>query len=248
MANPRILTFSEVQALRQYMNNNRAPQIPYWKSQAQFIAPERFVEMLPGKRNTGHKSTRNILRNTAGRALRTFVSGMMNGATSRARPWFDIVLVDQAKESTESGRYFAQVVKILNQHLQVSNFYRILPMSYKDIGIFSNSAFAMLPHPKYGFYFMPFAVGSYAIGTDSEGMVNQFSRDFTMTVRQVVEQYGKLKPTGHIDWSNFDPYVQTAWERSNYQLELTLNNFIIPNPDPNPDSLMPAMSMKYQSY
>ena len=244
----KILTFPEVQAIRQTMHNSRDYYIPNWRVQAKFISPERFQEALPGKRNLGHKSTRDILRNTAGRALRTFVAGMMNGATSRARPWFDLTLVDQSKRTTQSDRYFSQVVKILNEHLQVSNFYRVLPMSYKDIGIFSNSAFAMLPHPRYGFYFIPFAVGTYAIGTDSEGMVNSFSRDFVMTVRQVVEQYGQLKPNGHIDWSNFDPWIQIAYERSNYQMEITLNNLILPNDNPRADSLQPALSMKYQSY
>jgi len=106
----------------------------------------------------------------------------------------------------------------------------------------------MLPHDRLGFYFIPFAVGTYAIGTDSEGSVNQFSRDFTMTVRQVVEQYGKLKENGHIDWSNFDPWVQMCWEKANYTLELTLNNLIIPNADPNPNSLMSSEFMNYQSY
>jgi len=212
------------------------------------MSPERFIDVNPTQRNRGQQKTRDILRNTAGRALRTFVSGMMNGATSRARPWYDLVLVDESKKTSTSDRYLAQCVRILNQHLQISNFYRILPMSYKDIGIFSNSAFAMLPHDRYGFYFMPFAVGTYSIGTDSEGVVNQFSRDFVMSVRQVVEQYGVLKPTGHIDWSNFDPWIQMAYERSNYMQEVTLNNLILPNSDPRPDSLMSAESMKYQSY
>jgi len=121
-------------------------------------------------------------------------------------------------------------------------------MSYKDIGIFSNSAYAMLPHDRYGFYFLPFAVGTYSIGTDSEGVVNQFCRDFTLTVRQVVEQYGQLGPTGHIDWSNFDPWVQMSWERSDYMQEVTLSNLILPNANPRPDSFMASEAMKYQSY
>lgn len=242
------LTFSEVNGIWQTMDNSRAPLVPSWRTQAKFLSPERFVDTQPTQRNRERQSTRNILRNEGGRALRTFISGMMNGANSKARPWYDLVMVDESKRSTTTDRYLSQVVKILNQHLQISNFYRVLPMSYKDIGIFSNSAYAMLPHDRYGFYFLPFAVGTYSIGTDSEGAVNQFSRDFSMTVRQVVEQYGVLKPTGHIDWSNFDPWIQTSYERSNYMQELTLNNLIVPNKNPNPNSLMSAEFMKFQSY
>jgi len=244
----KILTFGDYHSIRQTMQSSRDPLVQGWRRQSKLLAPERFVDTLPSQRSRGRQSTRDILRNEGGMALRTFVSGMMNGATSRARPWYDLVLVDDSKKSTASDRYLAQCVRILNQHLQISNFYRVLPMSYKDIGIFSNSAYAMLPHAKYGFYFLPFAVGTYAIGTDSEGAVNQFSRDFVMTVKQVVEQYGKLKPNGHIDWSNFDPWVQMSWEKANYTLDLTLNNLIIPNADPNPNSLMSSESMNFQSY
>lgn len=242
------LSFAQVQQQRNMLNLNRDKYIGNWRTQAKFIAPERFIESRPSQRNNGQKSTRDILRNTAGLALRTFVAGMMNGATSRARPWYDLVLANPAKRTTATDRYFSDVVKIMNEAMQISNFYRVLPMSYKDIGIFSNSAYAMLPHARFGAYFLPFAVGTYAIGTDSEGVVNTFSRDFVLTVRQVVEQYASLKPTGHIDYSNIPVWVQSAYERSNYIQDVTLNNFIIPNDNPTPDSLQPSRAMKYQSY
>lgn len=242
------LSLATVQSHRSVMNRSRDTNIPYWRTQSKFVSPERFVEPGNSQRNTGRKSTRNILQNTAGLSLRTFVSGMSNGANSRARPWYDLVMVDDSLSSSSADRYLSSCVKILNQHLQLSNFYKILPMSYKDIGIFSNSAYAMLPHAKYGFYFLPFAMGTYSIGTDSEGMVNQFCRDFTLSVRQTVELYGQLGPTGHIDWSNFPAWVQTAWEKSDYMTEVVLNNLILPNSDPRPNSLMAADSMMYQSY
>lgn len=242
------LNYSETNLQRQMLIQGRDPYVPGWRRQGRFIAPQRFIETEPQRRNQGPNSTRDILTNQAGRSLRTFVSGMMNGATSRARPWFSLTTVNTVTKSASVDRYFSQCVKILNEYLQISNFYRVLPMSYKDIGIFSNSAFAMLPHERTMFTFLPFAVGTYAIGTDSEGTVNTFTRDFCLTVRQVVEQYGQLKPNGHIDWSNFDPWVQQAYERSNYQMSVTLNNLILPNANPVPDSLYSGDSMKYQSY
>ena len=242
------LSFSETESIRLNMNTSRDAYLPRWRTQGKFIAPERFIESTPMQRNVGNRSTRDIIQNAGGLALRTFVSGMMNGATSRARPWYDLVLVNENKRTTAADRYLSQCVRIINQHLQISNFYRVLPMSYKDIGIFSNSAFAMLPHERFGFYFMPFAVGTYSIGTDSEGAVNQFSRDFVLTVRQVVELYGKLKVNGHIDWSNMPPWVQSSYERSNYTQEVTLNNLILPNSNPKPQSLSSAESGLFQSY
>ena len=241
-----IQSFSDVEHLRLIMNRSRDNYLPEWRTAAKFISPNRIQEN--SERNRGAKSNDRILRNIATRSLRTFISGMMNGATSRARPWFKLTLTNPSLKNTRVKRVFAQTEAILNEHLQISNFYRVLPMSYKDIGIFSNSAFAMLPHPRYGFYFMPLTVGTYAISTDSEGMVNMFTREFTLTIRQVVEQYGSVDAGGRIVWDNFDPFIKTCYEQGRYLEEVILANVILPNKDPVPASLFSAEFMPYQSY
>lgn len=242
-------TLSDVESIRMMMMQNRDPYLPYWRTQAQFISPKRFIESIPGRRNqNAYARAREIFDNTAGRANRTFVAGMMNGSTSRVTPWWTLEPLDIQLKTTQTDTYISQLVGSLNQTFQISNLYEVLPMSYKDIGIFSNSAFAMLPHKTKVFYFKTFAVGTYAIATDSEGMVNMFVRDFTLTVRQLVEDYGQIGPNGHIDWSNFDPWVQQHYEAGQYLTEVQLSNLIIPNPTPVPDSLMPKYSMQYQSY
>jgi len=241
-----IQSFGDVEHLRLIMNRSRDNYLPEWRTAAKFISPNRIQEN--SERNRGAKSNDRILRNIATRSLRTFISGMMNGATSRARPWFKLTLTNPSLKNTRVKRVFAQTEAILNEHLQISNFYRVLPMSYKDIGIFSNSAFAMLPHPRYGFYFMPLTVGTYAISTDSEGMVNMFTREFTLTIRQVVEQYGSVDAGGRIMWDNFDPFIKTCYEQGRYLEEVILANVILPNKDPVPASLFSAEFMPYQSY
>lgn len=242
-------TLPEVEAIRLTLNQNRDPFIPFWRTQAKFIAPKRFIELIPGQRNqNAWARAREIFENTAGRANRTFVAGMMNGATSRARPWWTLRPLNKSIKNTATDTYVSEVVSSIDEAFQISNLYGTLPMSYKDIGVFSNSAFAMLPHARYGFYFMPFAMGTYSIATDMEGMVNTFCRDFTMTVRQVVEAYAGRTETGHIDWTNFDGWIQECYEKGDYLTEVQLSNLIMPNPNPVPDSLMPKYSMQYQSY
>ena len=145
-------------------------------------------------------------------------------------------------------RHLHKTVSITDQSFRASNLYRVLPQSYKDLSIFSNSAFTMLPHKRYAFYFQHLPVGTYCIGTDSEGIVNRFQRDYVMSVRQVVEEFGKLKPDGHIDWSNFNEYIKHEYLRGNYHSSVMLSNIILPNPNPIPDSLLPQYSMNYVSY
>jgi hypothetical protein len=243
------LSYAEVNGLRNTLRDDLARQLPTWRLLSQYIAPERY-KSDPKDKSNGQRKDQRIIKNQAGRSLRTFVSGMMNGATPRARPWFNLTVNNVAKaNSSNSRRYFSQAEAVINSHFQISNLYRILPLAYKDVGIFSNSAFAMLPHPRYGFYFYPFAIGTYGFACDAEGNTNMFARDFALSVRQVVDQYAKLTPSGHIDFSNIPNWVKTHWDSARYLETVLLTTVILPNPSYN--ALKPstdAADKKFQSY
>lgn len=241
------LSFSQIQFLRNQLITDRTRHLNTWRGRAQFMSPNRFSDN-PNNKNDGSRKDHEIINGQVRRSLRTFVSGMMNGATSRARPWFKLVSVDEkAGNSTAAKRWFAEVEKIILAHMQVSNLYRVLPAAYKDVGVFSNAAYGMLPHERFGFHFMPFMIGSYCFSSDSEGSVTTFMRDFNLTIRQVVETYGTLKLNGHIDWTNFDPWIKESWERANYNSTVNLVNTILPNPSPKDRPLF-AEDKLYQSY
>lgn len=245
----RTLNYGEATQLRSKMINDVSRHMAKWHLQAMYISPNRYVEDPTDKHNGKRKDIR-IIKNQARRSLRTFTSGMLNGATPRSRPWFNLTTNNEGKAGiTTVKRYFSEAQSILNNHFQISNLYRVLPMVYKDVGVFSNSAYAMLPHPRYGFYFYPFAVGTYAFSTDIEGNTNMFVRDFTLTVRQVVERYAKVKPDGHIDWSNMPEFVKRHWEMAKYTETLVLSNLIVPNASYNPlEKITKSEQRKFQSY
>lgn len=241
-----IRSYGEVDHVRTQMMSQRSRYIPTWRTQAEFISPHYFREFAD--RNNGNRGDSKILATTARRALRTFVSGMQNGATPQAQDWFKLATSNPATSGTQAAKkYFTELEQIFNSHFQISNTYQALPMMYKSMGVFSNSAMAMLPHARFGFYFYPFIVGSYGVGRSSEGDVNTFYRDFTMSVRQTVEMYGKLKPNGHIDWSSMDSYVKTLWDGKRYQENVMLTNVILPNDKPVQHSFQPE-EKKFQSY
>ena len=243
------LTYAEATALRNRLRDGMNRFLPKWRQLAQFIAPERLKEN-PDDKHNGYRKDRDIIKNQAGRSLRTFVSGMMNGATPRSRPWFNLTVNNKNKaQSSTAKRYFSDCEAVLNNHFNVSNLYRILPMAYKDVGVFSNAAFAMLPDPRFGFYFYPFAIGTYAFSCDSQGNTNTFTRDFSLTVRQIVETYATLKPNGQIDWTNIPNWIREHWDAKKYQETAVLAQLIVPNPkfDPAKKSLDPA-DKKFQSY
>lgn len=242
------ITKSEAENIRTSLRYEMQRHLPKWRMLAKYIAPKRLKERT--KKVNGSRRDEEIINNQAGRSLRTFVSGMMNGATPRTRPWFNLTTNNhKANQDAAVKKYFTEVEKILNTHFQVSNLYRTLPIAYKDLGVFSNSAFAMLPHAKHGFYFYPFAIGTYAFACDREGRTNMFTRDFTLNVKEIVNTYGQLKPNGQIDWKNIPRVVQHKWEQKHYLEEVLLSQVIIPNPEYNPNnvSLNPE-DKKFVSY
>lgn len=241
-----IRTYGEVDNLRSQMMRNKSLYMPTWRQLAEFISPHYFREF--SERNNGRRKDEKILATQARRGLRTFVSGMSNGNTPQDEDWFKIATADPALNAMhDSKKYFTQLELILNHYFQLSNTYQVLPMAYKSMGIFSNSAFAMLPHAIKGFYFYPFVVGSYSLSRNSDGDVNMFYRDFTMTVRQTVERFGKKKENGHIDWTNMDPYVKTLWEASRYADSVMLTTVILPNDNPIRHSFSP-LEKAFQAY
>lgn len=242
------LKLTEVHQLRNSLRNNMLSKMPLWEVLAMYIAPNR-MRKAPGEKGAVYNQ-RKIIKNQAGRSLRTFVSGMMNGATPRARPWFNLTVTNKVKATSSAAKkYFSMSEKVLNEHLQVSNFYRVLPMAYKDVGVFSNSAFAMLPDPRYGFYFYPFALGTYGFACDAKGDTNMFYRDFEMSVKQIVDTYGTLKPNGQIDWSKLPMYIQEHYMSARYLERMILSTVILPNANYRPGALSSDGShRKFQSY
>jgi hypothetical protein len=222
--------------------------LPEWQLASMFVAPERY--RVPGNKYAGRRD-RKIIKNQAGRSLRTFTSGMANGATPRARPWFYLTTANKQKQnSTSVKRFLAEREAILNEYLQMSNFYRVMTLAYKDVGVFSNAAFAMLPDAKFGCWFYPFAIGTYAFACDAKGDTNMFTRDFTMSVQQVVKTYGKLTPSGQIDWSTLPEWVQAQWKSARYLEDTHISQVICPNPNyvPGKENPFDSSTKKFQSY
>lgn len=249
--NLNTISFGEVDAIRSQLKNEMNLFLPVWKLSSKYIAPRRLkVDGAP--KIDGNRKDENIIRNVAGRSLRTFVSGMMNGATPRARPWFNLVTFDpNDMVSSNVKTFLKQSEKAIQNVLQVSNFYRVAPLVYKDVGVFSNAAFAQLAHPRFGCYFYPYTIGSYAFSCDHEGNTVMFTREAEMTIRQVVEEFAALDPAGKIIWDNIDTAIKSAWEQARYLDRVRITQVIVPNPKYNPvtarESLNP-LSKKFQCF
>ena len=245
-----IYDYGRLENIRTNLIDKRSRFMPKWEEAAKYTDEHRWRPNASDD-HSGERKNLRVYRNTAARSLRIFQSGMMNGNTPRSRPWFQLSSLGSQRFAVQL--YLRQVTETIERFFQISNLYRVLPGMYKDLGIFSNGAFFMLEDPKYGFMFYPISVGQYCISSGQDGRVSTFSRDYALSVRQVVERFGNLNSSGHIDWdSSLNGWIKKLWETQQYEDRIQLTHLIYPNEmakqNPIEATDRPFLSYHYISY
>lgn len=216
--------------LRSQLDNERSSFIPHWKDIGNYFMPRR-PRFTVWENNRGDKKNQKIIDATGVLALRTLRSGMMSGVTSPARPWFRLTTQDpQAAQFGPIKDWLYQVEQRMSTIFLRSNLYNILPIIYGDMGGFGTAAMFVDEDINDIMRFYSFPIGSYMIANNDKLQVNVFMREFRLTVRQVVEKFGKYDPkTGKPIWDNFSTMVKNMWDRANYEAWVELRHIIEPN-------------------
>lgn len=118
-----------------------------------------------------------------------FAAGVMSGLTPPSRKWFRLTLADATlSDNNMVKRVLDQRNDILEYTLSRSNYYNALhtvyaelPFGQAPLGIFQSAR---------GVTFVPYPIGTYALGTNGEGIVDTFARKVKMTAAQIVGQFG----------------------------------------------------------
>ena len=184
-------TRQRLERIRSSLKLEQSSFIPHWRDLADYLKP-RAPRFLVTDRNRGNKRNPKIIDPTATLALRTLASGMTSGITSPARPWFGLRTPDPELNAWHPAKVW------LDEHRQrmaeiflKSNLYTTLPGCYSDLGGFGTHAFSLLEDDETTIRTAPMPLGSYVLGTDHRGRVNQCLREFSMTAAQLVEKFGK---------------------------------------------------------
>lgn len=218
--------------LRGQLDSERSSFMGLYRDLGDYILPMRPRFTLTDA-NRGDRRNNKILDCTPTFAANTLSSGMMSGITSPARPWFRLTTPDP--ELSEYGpvkEYLHRVSMRMNQVFLRSNLYNVLPPVYGDLGTFGTSPMMIEEDFERVIRMNSFPVGSYYIAKDFRGQVNVFFREFRMTVRQVVETFGRAdQKTGKPDWSHISDHVRNLYEKSNYETWVDVCHVISPNQD-----------------
>jgi hypothetical protein len=233
-----IVTRQRYERIRSKLLNERASFDKHWRELADFILPRRARFFIDDENQDNFRRSNKIIDSTATRAARTLRSGMHAGITSPARPWFRLSTPDP--ELADFGPVKEWLHTLTNRMSTVfvkSNLYNVLPVVYGDMGVFASSAGAVLDDDQELLRCYPYPVGSYAIGVSRRQIVDSFTMEFKMSVRQIVDEFGRLDGTTEIDWSPMSSAVKNLWDKGNYENNIDVVWLVAPNPDHDPERL-----------
>jgi hypothetical protein len=116
-----------------------------------------------------------------------------------------------------------------------SNLYKTLPMIYGDLGVFGTAAMVMEEDFDQVIRTIPLPIGSYFLGNDEKLRIRLFFREFRMTVRQLIDKFGRRGPDPNdIDWKIFTERVRAMWENGQPEIWIDVCHVIEPNQDFDP--------------
>ncbi len=200
------------------LKQERQSFIATWTDCNDYISPTR-ARFFTSDVNKGSRKNEKIYNGTATECANILASGLMSGITSPARQWFKLSV--QNRQIASNGnvkRWLAEVASIMSDTFLRSNLYKILPMCYKDLGIFGTSPIYVERDSNNVMKFKSFPVGSYMVAQDADGIVNTFAREFKYTVQQIVDKWAIKNTEGVItDWRMISDQVKKMYQDGSTQ-------------------------------
>ncbi|HBR4224621.1 TPA: phage tail protein [Klebsiella pneumoniae] len=210
----------QLQKQQAQLTNDRSSFDPHWRELSDFINP-RGSRFLVTDVNRDDRRNTKIVDPTATLAARTLSSGMMSGITSPARPWFKLATPDPDMMDYGPVKLWLEVVqRRMNEVFNKSNIYQSLPLLYASLGNYSTGAMAVLEDDSDVIRTMMFPIGSYYMANSARGSVDTCFRKFSMTVRQLVMEFGL---------NNVSDSVKSMWDSGNYESWIEVIHAVYPN-------------------
>ena len=212
----------QLQKQMSQLTNDRSSFESHWRELSEFINP-RGSRFLVTDVNRDDRRNSKIVDPNATLANRTLSSGMMSGITSPARPWFKLATPDPDMMDYGPVKLWLEVVqRRMNEVYNKSNLYQSLPLLYSSLGTYSTGAMAVLEDDQDVIRTMMFPIGSYYLANSPRGSVDTSYRKFTMTVRQLVIEFGL---------NNVSSTVKSMWESGTYETWIEVVHAVYPNID-----------------
>ena len=176
------------------LKGERQAVFPVWQEVTEFFNPYRGRYSVTD-RNMRGRNTKKILDSTPLRAQRILSAGLMSGMTSPARPWFALTPEDPELAKDEAVKAWCyDVAEIMRRVFSKSNIYRVLHTIYDELGLFGTGVAVLNSHYDNIVHGFALTAGEYCIADNVYGNIDTLYREFQMSARAMVEQFGNACP------------------------------------------------------
>lgn len=204
-----------------------------WIDCGKWALPHKIKWLL--STTEGERNNQHIVDSTHILALRSYVAGFLEGNTSAGRPWFRIAHADpDVNRVTENREWLDLFTRRCLIAFSNSNFYHAAGSFYYDFGTFNTGAY-YIDEMKTGLHFHNLTPGAYYCLNNNLGVADILVREFSLTVKALIDTYGSKTSTGSWDWSNFSSRVRKCYEDGNYTQKIDVVHVIKPNEHFNPE-------------
>lgn len=194
--------------------------LPKWKNQRDYLSPSEG-QFEGDEANDGKRRDQKMNNKRPIRSAQTLAAGMASGMASQARPWFNLEAPTGVPRNSNVLRWLFEVQESMRNVLAKSNLYNILPQLFHSQGVYGTGCMAAMPDEQDVVRFYHYPIGTYALDTSARGVVDTFYREYTMTARQMLQQFGK---------DSLEPKTLQMAEKGSL-LAITVCHLIEPNPD-----------------
>lgn len=172
---------------------NRWTWWTHWRELADYILPRRYRWVVtPNQMARGSPINQHIIDNTATVAARDLASGIMSGVTSPIRPWFNVKVgrIDTTQTSPAS-LWLAECRRLMMLVFQESNFYNSIAQLWADLVVFGTGVMLIYEDFDNVIHCYNPCLGEYYVDNDGQMRPRVFYREFTYTVSQIVDEFGR---------------------------------------------------------
>jgi hypothetical protein len=199
-----------------------------WRSISSYVQPWRS-RFCVSDTNKGTRHNDSMVDETPHLASRTLASGMMAGITSPARKWFKLEVPDP--DLMESGAvkwWLYEVERRMTAAIGKANAYNSFHQLYTELGTFGTGAAFIVEDEETIFRVIPMTVGSYYLACSHRQVVDTLYRELRMTVRQLVDQFGRNKVSES---------VKNQYDNGNLDQWVDVVHLVEPNDERDPEKL-----------
>jgi hypothetical protein len=237
---------SDCEYFRHIARNRFSTVKETWIDLLRWMAPWRAKWLLA--QTPGARTNQHIVDPTHIISQRSYVAGFLEGNTSSSRPWFKHQAKDDDINKNKKVKEWIQgFTQRCVHNLSQSNFYHEAGQFYYDYsGVATGAHF--IDEFKGGFHWHTMVPGSYYSICNSLGEHIILVREYCLTVKAIVDRYGKKSKGGMPDWSNISSRVRKLYEVGNYTTEIDIVQLVKENEFFSPTDIQGGRNRKWVAY